>query len=88
MLDRSVTREVFEGLSSAGEALFYVLAALATLVFLVGLGLRIRKYLRGRREDRYGSLAGFLGRAVDGVWAAASTAASSSATRTRASSTR
>ncbi len=71
MLDRSVTREVFEGLSSAGEALFYVLAALATLVFLVGVGLRIRKYLRGRREDRYGSLAGFLGRAVDGVWAAA-----------------
>jgi Fe-S oxidoreductase len=71
MFDRSVTRQVFEGLSSAGEALFYILAALATLVFVLGIALRLRKYLRGRAEDRYGSLSGFLGRAADGVWAAA-----------------
>ena len=34
MLDRSVTREVFEGLGPTGEAVFYVLAAIATAVFL------------------------------------------------------
>jgi len=71
MFDRSVTREVFEGLSLEGELLFYVLAAIATTIFLVGLGLRIRKYLRGRREDRFGSLRGFIGRAIRGVEATA-----------------
>jgi Fe-S oxidoreductase len=71
MLDRSVTREVFEGLSFEAEVVFYLLTALATLIFLVGIGLRLRKYLRGRREDRVGSLGDFLGRAVLGVRAAA-----------------
>lgn len=70
-MDRTVTREVFEGLSFEAEVLFYVLTAVATAVFLVGLGLRARKYLRGRREDRFGSLPGFLRRAVGGVAAAA-----------------
>ena len=71
MFDRSVTREVFEGLSPEGELLFYALAAIATTIFLVGLGLRMRKYLRGRREDRFGSLSAFLGRAIRGVGATA-----------------
>lgn len=71
MFDRSVTREVFEGLGPTGEALFYVLAAITTVVFFVGLGLRVRKYLRGRGEDRFGTWSGFLRRAVDGVATAA-----------------
>jgi Fe-S oxidoreductase len=71
MLDRTVSRQVFEGLPPEGEALFYVLAAVATLVFMVGLGLRVRKYLRGRREDRFGSVAAFVGRALRGVRATA-----------------
>ena len=71
MLDRSVTREVFEGLSPQGEILFYALAAIATTIFLIGLALRIRKYLRGRREDRLGSLPAFIGRAIRGVRATA-----------------
>jgi Fe-S oxidoreductase len=71
MLDRSVTREVFEGLSFEGELLFYLLTAIVTVVFFAGLGIKLRKYLRGRAENRYGSLAGFLGRALTGTWAAA-----------------
>lgn len=71
MLDRSVSREVFEGLPPEGEALFYLLAAVATIVFAVGIWLRVRKYLRGRREDRFGSLVGFVGRAIRGVRATA-----------------
>jgi Fe-S oxidoreductase len=71
MLDRTVTREVFEGLGAAGELMFYALAAIATFAFTVGLGLKVRKYLRGRSEDRFGSLAGFVGRAASGVRAAA-----------------
>ena len=39
MLDRSVTRVVFEGLGPTGEAVFYALAAIATTVFVIGLGL-------------------------------------------------
>ena len=71
MFDRSVTRQVFEGLGPQGELLFYVLAALATTVFTVGILLRMRKYLRGRREDRFGSFPSFIGRAVRGVRATA-----------------
>ena len=71
MLDRSVTRQVFEGVGSQGEAVFYVLAALATIAFLVGIGLRLRKYLRGRHEDRFRSLPAFVRQAVSGVRATA-----------------
>ena len=71
MLDRSVTRAVFEGLPPEGEILFYVLSLIATTIFLVGLGLRMRKYLRGRREDRVGSLSAFIGRAIRGFRATA-----------------
>ena len=71
MFDQSVTRVVFEGLGPTGEAVFYVLAAIATAVFLIGLGLKVRKYLRGRGEDRFGSLSSFLRRASAGVVATA-----------------
>ena len=72
MLDGTVTRTVFEGLGSGGELVFYLLALLATLAFAVGIGLRVRKYLRGRRENRIGGLGAFVGRAIGGVWDAAS----------------
>ncbi len=71
MLDRSVTRTVFEGLGASGEALFYALAFLATAIFLAGLGLKARKYLRGRAEDRFGSLGAFMTASLRGVGAAA-----------------
>ena len=71
MLDRSVTRAVFEGLGPAGEAVFYVLALIATAVFFIGLALKVQKYSRGRGEDRFGSLSGFLGRASVGLLATA-----------------
>ena len=71
MLDRSVTRIVFEGLSPEGELLFYVLATLSIGVFFAGLAIKLRKYLRGRREDRIGSWRGFLAGALRGLGAAA-----------------
>ena len=64
MPGRDVTREVFEGISSGGEVLFYVLTAVATLVFLVGIGVRLRKYVRGQAQDVIGSPLGFVGRAA------------------------
>ena len=71
MLDRSVTREVFEGLGPTGEAVFYILTAIATAIFVAGLVLKLRKYLRGRGEDRFGSLSSFLRLASAGVMATA-----------------
>jgi len=67
MIDQTVTREVFEGLSSAGELLFYLAAAVATLVFLVGTGVKLRKYWHGRPEDRIGEPAGFARGVVSGA---------------------
>ncbi len=64
MLGRDVTREIFEGISFEGEILFYGLSALATLIFFVGIGVRLRKYVRGRRQDVIGSPLGFLRRAA------------------------
>ena len=64
MPGRDVTREVFEGISSGGETLFYVLTAVATIIFFVGIGVRLRKYIRGRRQDVIGSPLGFVGRAA------------------------
>jgi Fe-S oxidoreductase len=72
MFDRTITREVFEGLSANGEAVFYLLALLVTLIFLAGVGYRVAKYLRGRREDRFHPLAAFTRNAVRGIFAAAS----------------
>jgi len=67
VLGRDVTREVFEGISSGGEALFYVLTAVVTVIFFVGIGVRLRKYVRGRRQDVIGSPAGFISRVTRGV---------------------
>ncbi len=64
MLGRDITREIFEGISFEGEVLFYGLSALATLVFFVGIGVRLRKYVRGRRQDVIGSPLGFMRRAA------------------------
>jgi Fe-S oxidoreductase len=72
MFDRTVTREVFEGLGPAGEIVFYLLTVVVTIAFFVGLGLKIRKYLRGRAEDRFRPLQTFVERALRGLLATAS----------------
>ncbi|MEK6721087.1 MAG: heterodisulfide reductase-related iron-sulfur binding cluster [Chloroflexota bacterium] len=64
MLDRDVTREIFEGISTEGEILFYALTGVATLVFFVGIGIRLRKYARGRPQGVIGSPLGFARRAA------------------------
>ncbi|MEW5992097.1 MAG: (Fe-S)-binding protein [Chloroflexota bacterium] len=67
MPGRDVTREIFEGISSAGETLFYVLTIVATVIFFVGIGVRLRKYARGRAQDVIGSPLGFVGRVTRGL---------------------
>ncbi len=67
MFGRDVTRQVFEGISSGGETLFYILTVIATVIFFVGVGVRLRKYARGRNQDVFGSPTGFLGRATRGL---------------------
>jgi Fe-S oxidoreductase len=67
MIDQSVSRAVFESISLEEEIVFYLLAALSILIFVTGMGLRMRKYLRGRREDRVGPLGDLLPRALLGV---------------------
>ena len=71
MFDRSITREVFEGLGPAGEAIFYLLALAVTIVFFVGLGLKVRKYLRGRGGNRFRPPADFVRNAAGGLAATA-----------------
>jgi Fe-S oxidoreductase len=67
VLGRDVTREIFEGISSGGEIVFYILTAVATVIFLVGIGVRLRKYFLGRRGDVVGPRLEFVGRAARGV---------------------
>ena len=67
MLDRSVTREIFEGIAPVGEILFYVLAGLVSLIFIVGVGVKLRKYAAGRRQDVIGSPLGFARRVTGSV---------------------
>jgi Fe-S oxidoreductase/nitrate reductase gamma subunit len=62
MTDATATRAVFGDLGQADELVFYVLALLAVIVFLAGSGLRLRTYLRGRREPGPSRLAGLPGR--------------------------
>lgn len=64
MIDRDVTREIFEGISTEGEILFYALTAVVTMVFFVGVGIRLRKYARGRAQDVIGSPLEFARRAA------------------------
>jgi Fe-S oxidoreductase/nitrate reductase gamma subunit len=51
------TREVFEGVEGLVKAGFYVLAAVASGLFLWGAWRRASKYRRGRRTGRLGELA-------------------------------
>jgi len=45
-------REVFESFASWMVTLFYTMAAVAVAVFLLGIGLRVRKFLRGHGRVR------------------------------------
>lgn len=59
------TRTVFEGQPEWVIATFYVLAAIATAIFFLGLVLRVRKYRRGGGHVR---VAGLPGRILRAVW--------------------
>ena len=63
-LGRDITREIFEGISGPGVVLFYVLTAVVTIIFLIGVGVRLRKYAYGRRQDVIGSPLAFARRAT------------------------
>jgi len=49
------TREVFEGIGTLGEGIFYLLALTSTAVFAWGSWRRIKKYRRGRAAGRFRS---------------------------------
>jgi Fe-S oxidoreductase/nitrate reductase gamma subunit len=57
-------RPIFEFFSPLMEITFYSLAAISTLVFLVGIFLKVRKYLRGKSAMRFDHLPRRVGRAV------------------------
>jgi Fe-S oxidoreductase/nitrate reductase gamma subunit len=57
-------RPIFEFFSPLMEIIFYSLAALSTLVFLAGIVLKVRKYLRGKPAMRFDHLPRRVGRAV------------------------
>lgn len=61
------TREVFEHLSGGEVVLFYVLAAIATAIFLWGLWLRARKYRTGTGPYTF-PIAGLPRRLAAAVW--------------------
>lgn len=64
MVQQEVTREVFLNFSPLAKVSFYVMATVAMAIFGVGAGLRLRKYLRGRREPRFHHLWRRLTRAL------------------------
>ena len=47
------TREVFEGIGTLGEGIFYVLSLSATAIFFWGCWQRVRKYRQGRPTWRF-----------------------------------
>jgi Fe-S oxidoreductase/nitrate reductase gamma subunit len=55
-VDQAVTREVFLNLGVGGKITFYAMAFLATAIFAWGAWLKVRKYLRGRPDARFGHL--------------------------------
>lgn len=57
-------RPIFEFFSPILEVTFYTLAAISTLVFALGIFLKVRKYWRGKPEMRFDHLPGRIGRAV------------------------
>jgi Fe-S oxidoreductase len=57
-------RPIFEFFTPIMEAIFYSLAAISTLVFALGIFLKVRKYWRGQPERRLDHLPGRIARAV------------------------
>ena len=45
----TATREIFAGMSSAEIALWYALSVVSTLIFLVGVGILVRRYRQNKR---------------------------------------
>jgi len=58
------TREIFLNFSTGMQVAFYIVAALASIVFLHGFYRRYKKYRRGRSENRFDDLGGRIWRAV------------------------
>jgi len=63
---QTVTRPTFWQIGHVGEAVFYYLAAVTILVFLVGVYRRVRGYTRGT-EDPFDRLTDLPGRILDGA---------------------
>ena len=57
------TREIFLHLPTWAQVSFYVAGGLACLIFVYGFWLRIKKYRRGRAENRFDNLPRRIGRA-------------------------
>jgi len=57
-------RPIFEFFTPAMEVTFYSLAAISTLIFALGVFLKVRKYLRGKPDNRFDHLFRRVGRAV------------------------
>jgi Fe-S oxidoreductase/nitrate reductase gamma subunit len=57
-------RPIFEFFTPIMEVTFYVLAAISTLVFALGIFLKVRKYWRGKPDMRLDHLPRRLGRAM------------------------
>src|SRR5258708_2326851 len=57
-------RPIFEFFTPIMEVTFYALAAISTLVFVLGVILKVRKYWRGKPDTRLDHLPRRLGRAI------------------------
>jgi Fe-S oxidoreductase/nitrate reductase gamma subunit len=57
-------RPIFEFFTPIMEVTFYVLAAISTLVFMLGVFLKVRKYWRGKPDMRLDHMPRRLGRAI------------------------
>jgi Fe-S oxidoreductase len=57
-------RPIFEFFTPIMEVIFYTLAAISTLVFVLGVFLKVRKYWRGKPDMRLDHLPRRLGRAI------------------------
>src|SRR5438093_11621690 len=64
MPDPVPTREIFLHLATWMQAVFYATGLLAIATFCWGFWRRIRKYRRGRSENRFDHLGRRLGRAL------------------------
>ena len=62
-MDTEVTREVFLNFSPLAKGIFYFLSLVATVIFFLGVWLKVRKYWRGRPDNRFQHLFGRIARA-------------------------